>query len=134
MRQQSKENALWVEIQLANGEGRLMPLNWTNQAPPMATLPEARFPLANLLALRQRLDGLLHIVRESTTLPLNHTQVDALHPFKEGGSDEIRTSAPLVEADRRSTCSSDSHSAPDSAAIIGMDRKSKHLSTLEKSA
>lgn len=110
---QSKENALWVEIQLANGEGRLIPLDWTDQSSPIVTLPETRFLLANLLALRQRVDSLLQTAQESDILPLNHTR---------GGSDETRNPVPLVEADRCPTRSDHCLSGTDPAASIDATR------------
>lgn len=113
VRRQSKENALWVEIQLANGEGRLIPLDWTDQSSSIVTLPEARFLLANLLTLRQRVDSVLQTAQESDILPLNHTQ---------GGSDETRNPISLVQVDRQPTCPDHCLSGPDSAASIDATR------------
>jgi len=101
-----------LEIQLADGERRFIPLEWTDQMLPTVTLPGARFLLANLLLLRQRLDGLLPVVQESSILPQDDTQI-------EGGSNGFLEPVHLVEANRCSTCTDHSYPGTDPAAPTG---------------
>jgi hypothetical protein len=101
-----------TEIQLADGERRFIPLEWTDQVPPTVTLPGSRFLLANLLLLRQRLDGLLQVVEESSILPQNDTQV-------KGGSSGFPEPVHLVKTNRRSTHADHSHPGTDPAAPTG---------------
>lgn len=96
--QQHRDNVERLEIQLPDGECRLIPLDWTDQVPHMVTLPGTRFLLANLLCLCQRLDALLPSAKESSILPLNKTEV-------EGGSDGTHKSGRMVETDRGTACS-----------------------------
>ena len=86
---QRKENGSLLEIQLANGERRLIPVDWTDQVPPVVTLPEARFLLANLLSVRQRVDELLPASEESCILPQDNTEI-------EGGSHDTAKGGHLV--------------------------------------
>jgi hypothetical protein len=95
-----------VEIQLADGECRLIPLDWTDQVPPVVTLPGARFLLANLLSVRQRLDEHLPVPRESGILPQDDTEI-------EGGSDDTAKPGHLAEDDRCPTHSGNRHSGAD---------------------
>jgi hypothetical protein len=106
---QKHKNTHSIEIQLGDGECRFIPLGWTDQAPPTVTLPGARFLLASLLLLRQRLDGLLQIAEKSSILPPNDTQI-------EGGSSGFPEPVHLVETDRRSTRADHSHPGTDPSA------------------
>ena len=96
-----QKNPRLTEIQLADGERRFIPLDWTDQASPVITLPDARFLPANLLALRKQLDGLLSFIEKSGTLSLTDTRI-------KGGSDELSkinlmdgTARGATDADRR---------------------------------
>lgn len=108
---QRQENGSLFEIQLANGERRLIPVDWTDQIPPLVTLPEARFLLANLLSVRQRVDELLPACKESFILPQDNTEI-------EGGSNDTAKGGHLVEADRCPTRPSHCHSGADPSASI----------------
>jgi len=99
---QRKDNPHLIEIQLADGERRFIPLDWTDQIPSVVALPGSRFLLANLLSLHQRLDGLLPIAEESSILPQNDTRI-------EGGSSGFPEPVYMVETDRRSTCTNRNH-------------------------
>ena len=101
-----------IEIQLGDGECRFIPLEWTDQVPSIATLPEARFLLANLLLLRRRLDGLLQTREESSILPPNDT------PTK-GGSNGFSEPVGMVETNRGSTGAGPSHPGTDPSAPTG---------------
>ncbi len=106
---QKQKNPHLIEIQLADGERRFIPLEWTDQLPPVVTLPGARFLLSNLLLLRKQLDGLLPLIKEPSTLPQKDNQT-------EGGSDELPQPIHLAGSDRGSTSASGSHSGADIAA------------------
>ncbi len=106
---QKQKNIHSIEIQLADGERRCIPLEWTDQALPTVTLPGGRFLLANLFLLRQRLDGLLQTVAESSILPPNDTRI-------EGGSNGFPEPVRMVETDKHSTCADHSHPGTDPAA------------------
>jgi len=95
-----KDNAHLLEIQLPDGERRLVPLDWTDQIPQPVTPPGARFLLANLLSVRQRVDALLPAATESSILPLEKHET-------EGGSDGTPEPGRLVQTERGAT-----HSAP----------------------
>jgi len=58
-----------LKIQLPDGECRFIPLDWTDQASSTVHRPGARFLIANLLTLRQRLNALLPKSIESGTIP-----------------------------------------------------------------
>lgn len=106
---QQQKNPHLIEIQLADGERRFIPLVWTDQRPPVVTLPGARFLLSNLLLLRQQLDGLLPLLEEPSTLSQKDNQT-------EGGSDELPHPVHLAGSDRGSTSASGRHSGADIAA------------------
>ncbi len=106
---QRKDNLHLIEIQLADGERRFIPLDWTDQIPSVVALPGAHFLLANLLSLRQRLDGLLPTAKESSILPQNDTRI-------EGGSSEFPEPVYMVETDRRTTRTNRSHPGADPSA------------------
>jgi len=109
-RQHQKQKSIpSIEIQLADGECRFIPLEWTDQALPTVTLLGGRFLLTNLLLLRQRLDGLLPTVEESSILPPKDTQI-------EGGSSGFPEPVHMVGTNRRSTCANHSHPGTDSSA------------------
>jgi hypothetical protein len=111
MQHQIQKDPHVIEIQLPDGERRFVPLDWTDRAPPVVTVPGARFLLANLLAVRQRLDLLLQTPAISDTLPPNHTQL------KEGGSDANPPSVIcLVATDRGATNPGDCYLGADVAA------------------
>ena len=112
---QKQKNIHLTEIELADGRRRFIPLEWTDQAPPTVTLPDARFLLANLLLLRQRLDGLLQVVEESSILPQDDTQI-------EGGSSGFPEPIHLVGTDRGSTRADHSHPGANPAAPTGEAR------------
>ena len=115
-RQRRGQNTELVKIQLEDGERRLIPLDWTDQAPPVVTLPGARFLIANLISLRQRLDLLLQASEKSDIIPpRNDTQI-------EGGTDEDSESIHVVETDRGSTSTSSRHSGTDAFAPTGEAR------------
>jgi hypothetical protein len=109
---QRKENPHLTEIQLADGERRFITLDWTDQIPPVVTLPGARFLLVNLLSLRQRLDELLPAVEESSILLQDDTRI-------EGGSSGFSEPVHLVETDRRSTRADHSYPGTNPAAPTG---------------
>jgi hypothetical protein len=104
-----QENSHLIEIQLADGERRFIPLEWTDQALPTVTLPGSRFLLANLLSLRRRLDGILQTIEEAGILPQNETQI-------KGGSNEFPEPVHVVETDRCSTCADHNHPGTNPAA------------------
>ena len=106
---QKQKNKHLTEIELGDGERRCIPREWTDQAPPTVTLPGARFLLANLVVLRQRLDGLLQVVEESSTLLQDDTQI-------EGGSSGFPEPVPVGETDRGSTRADHSAAGTDPAA------------------
>ena len=108
IQQQCKDDVHLIEIELPDGECRLLPLDWTDQMPHPVTLPGARFLLANLLCLRQRLDALLPSARESSILPQETTEV-------EGGSDGARKPSGVVETNRDAACSNPRLAGPDVA-------------------
>lgn len=113
---QKQKNPHLIEIQLADGERRFIPLAWTDQVPPVVTLPDARFLLTNLLLLRKQLDGLLPLIEKPSTLSQKDNQI-------EGGSDELPQPIHLVSTDRGSTGAGDSHSGADIAAPANEKRK-----------
>ena len=108
VQQQHRDNIPLIEIQLPDGECRLIPLDWTDQIPQLAMLPGARFLLANLLSLRQRLDALLPPAKESSILPPEKTEI-------EGGSDGTRQPGPVVKTDRGTARSDPRLVSPDVA-------------------
>ena len=108
VQEQHKGNGHFLEIQLPDGERRLVPLDWTDQVPRPAKLPGARFLLANLLSLRQRLDALLPAATESSILPLENHEI-------EGGSDGNPEPGRLVQTDRGATHSDPLLAGPDVA-------------------
>ena len=109
---QRKDNLHLIEIQLADGERRFIPLDWTDQIPSVVALPGARFLLTNLLSLRQRLDGLLPTVEESSILPQDDTRI-------EGGSNGFPEPVYMVETDKRSTRTNRSHPGANPSAPTG---------------
>jgi hypothetical protein len=113
---QRKENRSLIEIQLADGECRLVPLEWTDQVPPVVTLPGARFLLANLLSVRQRLDELLPGSKESGILPRDDAEI-------EGGSDDTLKPGHLGQADRSATRPDHCHFGADPSASTGERQK-----------
>lgn len=113
---QKQKNPHLIEIQLADGERRFIPLDWTDQVPPVVILPDVRFLLTNLLLLRKQLDGLLPLIEEASTLPQKDNQT-------EGGSDELPQPVHLAGPDRGSTSASRSHSGADIAAPTNEKRR-----------
>ncbi|MCK4314559.1 MAG: hypothetical protein KAX24_02195 [Anaerolineae bacterium] len=103
-----------VKIQLDNGEHRLIPLAWTDQAPPRTTLPGARFVLANLISLRQLLDMLLPTLEKSGILP---PQTDSRG--KGGGTDEIPEPVPVAQTDGCPTSTERGYSGTNAFAPTG---------------
>lgn len=112
---QKQKNPHLIKIQLADGERRSIPLEWTDQQPPVVTLPGARFLLTNLLLLRKQLDGLLPLIKEPSTLSQKDNQT-------EGGSDELPPPVHLAGPDRGSTRASGRHSGADIAAPTHRER------------
>ena len=114
MQHQSKgQNTYLVKIQLADGGGRLIPLDWTDQIPPPVTLPGARFLIVDLISLRQRLDVLLQAPEKSSIIPpQNDTQI-------RGGTDENSEPITLVETNGCSTSTDSRHSGTDALAPTG---------------
>lgn len=106
---QKQKNPDLTEIELADGERRFIPLAWTDQAPPMVTVSDARFLPAKLLSLRQQLDGLLSLIAEGRTLPPKDSHL-------EGGSDELPQPVHLVRTDRGATEADHAAAGPNSAA------------------
>ena len=78
---QKQKNPDLIEIKLADDEHRFIPVEWTDQGPPVVTVPGARFVLANLLLVRKQIDGLLPFIAKAGTLPQDN-QI-------EGGSDDL---------------------------------------------
>jgi len=113
---QTQKDTHVIEIQLAGGERRFVPLDWTDRAPPVVTVPGARFLLANLLSVCQRVELLLQAHDQSGILPPNDTQI-------QGGRDaHSQFAVDMVQADSGSTHPGDSHSGPDAAAPTATDR------------
>ena len=96
-----QKNPHLIEIELANGEHRFIPVEWTDQSPPVVTVPGARFVLANLLLVRKQLDGLLPFMAQAGTLPQDN-QI-------EGGSDELSQRDHLVRTAKGSPEPGDCH-------------------------
>jgi hypothetical protein len=104
-------NSQLFEIQRPDGEIQLIPLDWTDQAPPTVTLPGARFLLSNLLSLRQRLDALLPGATKANTIPsMNDTQIIG------GNCGANPNSAPVVESIRKPTDADDCAAGADAFA------------------
>ena len=99
-----------IEIQLDNGELRLIPRDWTDQCPSAVALPGTRFVLANLRCLRQRLDALLRVTEEPEILAA-HTEIPI-----EGERDEHTEPTQVVQTDRGPTCTGCGHSGADGPA------------------
>jgi hypothetical protein len=102
-----------IKIQLDNGECRLIPSSWTDQCPPVTTLPGARFVLANLLSLRQCVDSLLRTADKSGILSPQHDTSST------GGSDENAKSTHVVRTDGGSTSTGHCHPGADGLAPTG---------------
>jgi hypothetical protein len=104
---QKKEDM--TEIELPDGERRYIRLDWTDQVPEVVTLPEGRFLPANLLALRQQLDGLLSLRVERGTLPPKDRE-------SKGGRDDLPQVGHLAGADREATEADRGHTGATGAA------------------
>ncbi len=113
---QKQKNRHLTEIELADGERRLIRLDWTDQVPEVVTLPEARFLPAKLLSLRQQLDGLLSLIKEGGTLPPKDRQI-------KGGSDELPPVGHLGGPDRETTEADRGHAGAASATPAQAKRK-----------
>ena len=113
---QKQKNPHLIEIQLADGERRFIPLDWTDQVLPVITLPDVRFLLTNLLLLRKQLNGLLPLIEETGTLSQQDNQI-------EGGSDELSQPTYLVSTDKGATDTGDSHSGANSSASTSEKRQ-----------
>ena len=111
-----QKNSDLIQIELADGERRSIPLDWTDQVSPVITVPGTRFLPTKLLLLRQQLDGLLPLIEETSTLPQTDKQI-------EGGSDEIPQANHLVGTNRSATGAGDSHPGPDIAAPTNEKRR-----------
>lgn len=109
---QQHRNIHLIEIQLDDGERRFIPLEWTDRAEPLVTLPGVRFILANLLVLCQRIDMLLETVEESDILPQGDTEL-------KGGSHGCCETVRMVETDGCATCADHSHPGTDPVAPTG---------------
>jgi hypothetical protein len=114
---QKQKNPHLIEIHLADGERRSIPLEWTDQLPPVVTLPGACFLLSNLLLLRQQLNEFLSLIEEPSTLSQKDNQT-------KGGSDELPPPIYLAGPDRGSTGASGRHSGADIAAPTHKKRRS----------
>ena len=99
-----------IEIQLDNGELRLVPRDWTDQCPSAVALPGTRFVLGNLRCLRQRLDTLLRVPEESEILAA-HTDIPI-----EGERDEHTEPTQVVQTDGGATCTGRGHAGADGLA------------------
>jgi hypothetical protein len=102
-----------IEIQVDNGERRLVPRDWTDQCPSAAALPGTRFMLANLRCLRQHLDTLLRVLEESEILA-PHTDTPI-----EGERDEHREPTQMVQTDGGPTCTGRGHAGANGLAPTG---------------
>ena len=109
---QRKDNPHLIEIQLTGGERRFIPLDWTDRKLSVVAPSGARFLLANLLSLRQRLDGLLPTVEESSILPQDDTRI-------KGGSSGFPEPVRMVETDKNSTQANHSHPGANPSAPTG---------------
>ena len=111
-----QKNRDWVEIQLADGERRFIPIEWTDRTPEVVILAGARFLLNNLLLVRKQVDEFLQLSQETGTLSHKDN-------ISEGGSNELSKLTHLGETDRKSTSTSSSHLGADVAVPINKKGK-----------
>ena len=100
-------------IALPNGERRLIPQAWTDQAKHIEYPPGTCFVAERLLLVRQRLDALLAQAGEQTILMVTGLECD-----EPGGNHANRRDDPLGSLERRATSSDHRHSCSDAATSI----------------
>ena len=96
--QQKQKHPHLIQIRLADDERRFIPLAWTDQVPPPISRPGARFLLEKLLALRQKVNGLLVASQQPAILSPEISQV-------KGESDDLL----MVQPIRKTTSAGGSH-------------------------
>jgi hypothetical protein len=105
-----------LRIKLPNGEGRLVPVEWTDQKPEIIVKEGARFELEKLIEIQKRIEGMRDkAVKAGTITPLEEQDKG-----EEDGEAERKAS---VRDNRGAARASDSDLGANGSASVGADRE-----------